>query len=668
MPNDGKWDVLSEHAATLAMHAALLSTGQILFFGGNERREEQHAAGPSGWDHTRIWTPENGNVDYVPSPDFDVFCCGHCFLGSGQLLVVGGTEAWFDKAGPIHAPHGHMPGVRNATRLSPRRVGVVDQLWHNAQTGTGLGVAWTDWDLFTRPANKARQIYVLRHFDGRLHAFVIGMDDQVWHNDQTGTGLGSAWTGWNYLSNAGDKARSVTVVANADGRLHAFMIGMDDQVWHNDQTGTGLGSAWTGWNYLSSRYDEAKDLAIANDGAGRVHAFAVGMRRFPWIATPQLLPERGNPAGGGRWYPTPLTLGDGRIVVMGGHPDKADNRHSNFMVELFDQVQNQWSDVGDEPQSVITAVSNRPDQKPEIYPRMHLLPDGKVFCVALADEQSWLWGQASGFAAMGAAIPPSMLLSLNYDQNLWGSVLLPLRPSDGYNARVLVAGGVSQPYVISPNAPKPMWTPTQPRQGFLGPPPIRNFASLVLLPDGMVLMVGGTSGNPKDDKQFGVREAEQYDPVNGTWTRLAAATVTRQYHSTALLLPDGRVWTGGSNPNDGTAREERMEIFSPPYLFRGSRPTIDFAPTNLVRDTTFSIRSQNVEDIASVVMIRCGSATHGFDADQRLVELGIQSRSRPESTLVVKAPPNNNVAPPGYYILFVLNANKVPSRGRMVHL
>jgi galactose oxidase len=111
-----------------------------------------------------------------------------------------------------------------------------------------------------------------------------------------------------------------------------------------------------------------------------------------------------------------------------------------------------------------------------------------------------------------------------------------------------------------------------------------------------------------------------------------------------------------------------MEVFSPPYLFKGPRPTIDSSPTNLVWATNFSIGSQNAADIARVVLIRCGSATHGFDADQRFVELEIQSRSVPQDTLVVKAPPNGNVAPPGYYMLFVLNTNGVPSSARMVHL
>src|SRR3712207_2311527 len=106
---------------------------------------------------------------------------------------------------------------------------------------------------------------------------MIGMDDQIWHNDQESTGLGSAWTGWNFLSQEGDRAKSLVVAQNGDGRLHAFMIGMDDQIWHNDQEGAALGSAWTGWNFLSQEGDRAKSLVVAQNGDGRLHAFMIGM-------------------------------------------------------------------------------------------------------------------------------------------------------------------------------------------------------------------------------------------------------------------------------------------------------------------------------------------------------------------------------------------------------
>ena len=882
MPNIGKWEVLNELSQALAMHAALLSTGQILYFGGNERIKSQHDAGQTGWDHTRIWTPNNGEVDYVPSPNHDLFCCGHCFLNSKLLLVIGGTQGWNDE-NTDHGHHGHMPGLRDVIRFDTQKSGLNNQIWGNNQLGVIIGSPWSDWHFFSNPDNKAKKIFIIPNADGRLHAFMIGLDNQIWHNDQTGVQLGSSWTGWNVLSHQGDKAKSLVVAPNRDGRLHAFMIGLDDQIWHNDQTGaqlgsswtgwnvlshqgdkakklvivpnrdgrlhafmiglddqiwhndqtgrqlgstwtgwnvlshqgdkakrlvvvtnkdgrlhafmigmddqiwhndqsgvqlgsswtgwtllshqgdkakslivapnrdgrlhtfmigmddqiwhndqtgvqlasswTGwtflskqgdkaknlvvvpnrdgrlhtfmigmddqiwhndqsgvqLGSSWTGWNLLSHQGDKAKSLVVVSDMNGQLHAFAIGISRFPWINAALMLPQPvrsfPNPSGdggGGRWYPTPITLSNGSVCVMGGHPNRDDTRHSNFLVEVYDSITNQWLDKGDEPVSVISAVQNRPDSKPEIYPRLHLLSNGTVFCVLLADEKSYIWDPMNGFSQMPSSVitPLEIYLSNGYDTNLWGSVLLPLRPSLLYNPRIMVAGGAVQAYHINPLDPNSHWQPTNPRQNTPGVnhPPIRNFASLVLLPDGTVLMVGGTQ-DWTDDKNA-VLVAEQYDPITDSWTRLAEATVPRQYHSTALLLPDGRVWTGGSNPmpGNGTIREERMEVFSPPYLFRGDRPIIQSVPENISYAVNFSIICFNPDRIKSATLMRCGSSTHGFDADQRFVEIEITNRSVAANTLTLKSPPNNNIAPPGAYMLFVLNFNDVPCHAHIIQI
>ena len=151
------------------------------------------------------------------------------------------------------------------------------QLSHNDQQDPALGGAWTGWNFLSNQGDRAKDLVVVPNADGRLHAFMIGMDDQVWHNDQQDPALGGAWTGWNFLSNQGDRAKDLVVVPNADGRLHAFMIGMDDQVWHNDQQDPALGGAWTGWNFLSNQGDRAKDLVVVPNADGRLHAFMIGM-------------------------------------------------------------------------------------------------------------------------------------------------------------------------------------------------------------------------------------------------------------------------------------------------------------------------------------------------------------------------------------------------------
>jgi len=189
-----------------------------------------------------------------------------------------------------------------------------------------------------------------------------------------------------------------------------------------------------------------------------------------------------------------------------------------------------------------------------------------------------------------------------------------------------------------------------------------------------VLVVGGTTDG-KDARA--ILHAEQYDPEADRWSTLAAASVPRVYHSVALLLPDGRVWVAGSNHNGdrnrrgdrGTARDRRelrIEIFSPPYLFAGPRPLLLAAPEETLPGGAFTVATPEPEAIGAVVLHRAGSVTHAFDADQRHVALAFERRAGGQ--LAVAAPPDNAVAPPGYYLLFLVSRDGVPSVGRFLRV
>jgi hypothetical protein len=145
----------------------------------------------------------------------------------------------------------------------------------------------------------------------------------------------------------------------------------------------------------------------------------------------------------------------------------------------------------------------------------------------------------------------------------------------------------------------------------------------------------------------------------------------RVYHSVSLLLPDGTVLHGASgNALAGTSvvpDQNNHEIFSPPYLFKGARPTITSVPANanVSYGQTFSVPTPNAAQITDVRWIRIGSVTHAFDAGQRANTL---SFTRTATGVDVTAPATANLAPPGHYILFVLNRNGVPSVGKIVHI
>ena len=141
--------------------------------------------------------------------------------------------------------------------------GLDNQIWHNEQTATGVSAAWTDWHVLSNPGNKATLLALAAHPDGRMHAVMAGLDNQIWHNEQTATGVSAAWTDWHVLSNPGNKGAFLALAAHPDGRMHAVMAGLDNQIWHNEQTATGVSAAWTDWHVLSNPGNKGAFVALA---------------------------------------------------------------------------------------------------------------------------------------------------------------------------------------------------------------------------------------------------------------------------------------------------------------------------------------------------------------------------------------------------------------------
>jgi hypothetical protein len=193
----------------------------------------------------------------------------------------------------------------------------------------------------------------------------------------------------------------------------------------------------------------------------------------------------------------------------------------------------------------------------------------------------------------------------------------------------------------------------------------------VILPTGRVLALGGSvQDNVTSTASLG---ADLFDPDTETWTPAGVARYARLYHSVALLLPDATVWTAGSNPSRGVW-EPHMEIYRPAYLFTtdaggnvvpATRPTITGVPTTVGYGAAFEVSTPNATDIARVVLVRPAATTHAFDMEQRLVGLTF---TRGAGTLTAVAPPGATVAPPGYYMLFLIDSRGVPSIARFVQL
>ena len=196
-----------------------------------------------------------------------------------------------------------------------------------------------------------------------------------------------------------------------------------------------------------------------------------------------------------------------------------------------------------------------------------------------------------------------------------------------------------------------------------------------MLADGTVLATGGnSSGAPLVDLNNGVYTGELWNPATGKWTTLAPEQVTRQYHSTALLLPDGRVLSAGGGIC-GTCDSvgylgKNGQVFSPPYLFKkdgsgdlASRPEISSAPGEVGYNAPFSISTPNPASIRKVALVRLGAVTHSVNMEQRYVPL---SYSVGSGAINATSPANANIAPPGFYMLFLIDSNGVPSVSKMV--
>jgi hypothetical protein len=275
---------------------------------------------------------------------------------------------------------------------------------------------------------------------------------------------------------------------------------------------------------------------------------------------------------------------------------------------------------------------------------MYLAPSGKMFKAGpdqvtryldTADTGAWTTVGNSGFG----------------DRPQGSSAMY----ADG---KVLLVGGSDPPTasaeVIDLAAGSPTWRSIAPMAE------ARRNATATLLPDGAVLVTGGSSGAGWDNSSSPVYAAELWNPTTERWTTLASNAIYRGYHSTALLLPDGRVLSAGGEIGGATA-----EVFSPPYLFKGARPTISAAPASVGYGQTFTVQTPDAASITAVTWLRLGSVTHAFDESQRINRLSFTASG---GSLNVSAPPSTNLSAPGFYMLFIVDGNGVPSVAKMVQL
>jgi hypothetical protein len=348
----------------------------------------------------------------------------------------------------------------------------------------------------------------------------------------------------------------------------------------------------------------------------------------------------------GRWYPTVTTLADGRALITEG--ETTCDGCNALIPEVYNPLTNQLT-------RLTSASLNIP-----YYPHMYLLPDGRLFAAGTAEApiasrvldlatQSW------------SVVDPTVVDGGSSVMYLPGKIM---KSGTSHNPDLPADPSSANTYVIDMTSASPHWVQTAP----MAFP--RTYHNLTVLPDGDVLVTGGGRTSDAVDQAGGVLAAELWSPATQTYTTLASGQIARLYHSTALLLPDGRVLvTGGGRfngfPSNDPSDHVEAEIFSPPYLYKGPRPTITSAPSDATYGSHITVQTPDTPDIASVSLIKLGAVTHAFNMEQRFIPLNFTAGSQ---QLDVEMPANGNLAPPGHYMLFIVNGNGVPSVATIVQI
>jgi hypothetical protein len=435
--------------------------------------------------------------------------------------------------------------------------------------------------------------------------------------------------------------------------VHAALLPNGEVVYYSGNTGQAIPAATRVWNPTTREVREpptapetdvfCSGLTPLWDGrllvVGGTALYATDTNPFIGSKAAYLL----EPEGGwtrladmtfGRWYPSAIMLADGRVLVLSG---ASDDGGITPRVEIYDPLSG-WE--------LLPETANR---SLPLYPRLHVLQTGEVACLGNGSDLAFFNPDTGGWRDLGAAgaIPHT-------DDDL--AVLL----APAQAGKILHAGGsagaadgdpgTGAAQIIDLTVADPAWRDIAP----MADP--RWFLNSALLPDGTLFVVGGGRVHGQDP----VMEPQIFDPVNETWTTDAPMTVPRLYHSTALLLPDGRVWVAGT---DG---ETRMEVYSPDYLSRGVRPVITDAPASVTYGQGFPIHLLEQGDISGVSFIRLSAVTHCFNMGQRSVALDF-TPGDPDG-FQITAPADANLAPPGYYMLFVMDGKGVPAVAPIVQL
>jgi len=395
------------------------------------------------------------------------------------------------------------------------------------------------------------------------------------------------------------------------------------------------------------------------DGIGITHTNIFNYNNNTWTRGPDM--------NRGRWYPFNVTLASGETLVVSGRwwdgtfVGGAPRLQTNNVPQVYTAA------------GTLQTLNAINQVEQPLYPWLHLMQDGRVFLSGYAQQSYYL-----NVAAQQWQLGP---LSSQLGRGTGSGVMYDV-------GKVLIMGGGDPPSSAGVSEAIDL---TQPSPFFRAAGQMifpRRQMTAVLLPTGNVMVFGGTSSGGFNDAAGAIHQPEQWDRATETWAAMAATPsgTPRLYHSTAVLLPDARVLVAGgglpaaANQNTqgqpgGLFGYKKVEIFSPPYLFRAGglasvRPVITTAPTNVTYGQTFNVGmgpSVSALNIRKVTLVRLPSMTHSFNQDQRINYLTYMPRMDGAS-LDVTAPTDRRHCPPGHYMMFIINAKGTPSVAKIIKI
>jgi len=345
------------------------------------------------------------------------------------------------------------------------------------------------------------------------------------------------------------------------------------------------------------------------------------------------------PLYAGRYYPTLTALADGRVFTASGTGQRSSTP------EIYDPTTSTWSPLGCDPANPTICRNAR--LRLHFYTRTSQAPDGRLFAVPASrllyaytfDLDTETWTQHNiGTGNNGKMIPaPAVYYAPGKMLRAGADFYAPATKATAEASIVEFPDSLAPTYrTITPMAYA------------------RNRNNMTILADGTVLVTGGIRDAPcAGPADPHVYHPELFDPATETWETLGPMQQDRVYHSTALLLRDGSIIVAG-----GELKHTTAQIFRPPYLFKGPRPVITSAPTDIEVEQSFDVFTPDAASVAQVNLLRLGASTHAYDENQRIVRLPFVAGV---GKVTVDGPPSNYDAPPGYYMLFLISDLGVPS-------